>query len=439
MKNAWKKRLLAMLLSAVMMIGLTACGGGGVTDAGGGSADGKLFTEDTVIKWVVPDHASWPYNEDWVVWNNFEQEVGATFDITAIPFDNYSTKLNLMMAEGQAQLPDLIASPGRNYPNQFAPTGALIAIDDYIDMMPNYTAFWNSLPEDERESRLMMRKYADGKTYYPQVYGTEKVQSIRAWMYRQDVFEKHGLKSPADFNELYEVCKKLKELYPESYPLCLRSGVSNIGVFAPSWKDYMVTDMYYDYNSEKWSYGLLEPEMLEVVKFMRKMLEEGLVNPDYLTAPAKSWEELMSTDRGFITCDYVVRIDFFNSACRAEKPEYTLAAMVPPKGNTQNATNNLLKTNMDVTGIMIANTGDEKRIENAIRLIDYMYTDEAADNVWGVEGVSYEVNEDGGREFIRPNGIDIQAEYGVLLYGTFLRIDPQAAVEFAATVHGSCS
>ncbi len=432
MKTTWKNRLIALLLTCGMALSFAACDGN-QTDAGTSTAgDGKLFTEATTIRWVIPSHPSWPFNKDWVVWTNFEELTGANFDITAIPTDNYVTKLTLMMAEGGDALPDIIAGNGKTFADTLASEGALIAIDDYQDQMPNYTAFWNSLDEEDRENRLVQRKYSDGKTYYPQVYGTDKLSNIRTWLYRKDIFEKNNLAVPTTLDELYEVCKQLKALYPESYPFCMRNGIAHVDVLAPAWDAYLSTGYYYDFESDKWTHGVLEPKMLELVTFLRKMYQEGLLSPGYLTDPTKTWEELMSTDRGFITCDYVVRIDNFNSVCRQENPEYTLAAMMPPKADTETGTNFVNKLNMDMNSAMIPNTGNKDRILNAIKLVDWMYSDTAADMVWGVEGVSYNVDADGNKRFIREAGEDIQNKYGVFCYGTYLRADPKAAEEFAS-------
>ena len=37
------------------------------------------------------------------------------------------------------------------------------------------------------------------------------------------IFKKHNLKAPETYEELYNVCKQLKALYPDSYPFCTRS------------------------------------------------------------------------------------------------------------------------------------------------------------------------------------------------------------------------
>ena len=87
----------------------------------------------------------------------------------------------------------------------------------------------------------MRRKSADGKTYFPQNYGTDNRQGIRAWLYRKDIFEKHNLEVPETMDEVYEVAKELKKLYPDSYPLCMREGLRNINVIGSQWKPILIT------------------------------------------------------------------------------------------------------------------------------------------------------------------------------------------------------
>jgi len=428
------KRIAAFLAALAIMLAAASCAGRGKPQDGtdiDASTGGKLFETPVTIKIVLGSHPSWPFNEDWAVWRYFSEATGAKFDIMAIPNTEMLTKVTLMMAD-KTSLPDLITRDNKLGADEYAETGALIAIDDYIDLMPNYTKFWNSLPEDERERRLMRRKSADGKTYFPQNYGTDNRQGIRAWLYRKDIFEKHNLKVPETMDEVYEVTKELKKLYPDSYPLCMREGLRNLNVIGPQWKQNFAYNLYYDYQNKKWNYGCTEPVMREIVEYFRKMMSEGLITPDYLTINTKSWEELMSNDRGFILPDYVVRIDHFNNPNRERNPEYTLAAMIPPRANTETGQNLICKYNVDPTGYMICNTGNEERIKNTIRLIDWMYSDEAAMLLsWGKEGETYEVV-DGKKRYIREENEDVQNKYGFFSAGTFLRADPDSAFAMAS-------
>lgn len=430
------KRLAALLATCCMVILLVACGGWDNVSVNSGQGsyvgEGKLFSEPTEISMVIESHASWPYKEDWMIWDCFEELTGATFNVQAFPNESFMTKINLMMASATKDLPDLIYSDSKEKINSFASAGALIAIDDYIDMMPNYTAFWNTIPEEERALRLNQRKYSDGKTYFPQNYGTDELQGLRNWLYRKDIFKKHDIQVPSTMEEVYETSKKLKSLYPDSYPFCLRQGLTNVNVMGASWKPYFNYGAYYDFNNDTWSYGVTEPTMLEIVKYMRRMMEDKLIPPTWLDNDAKSWEKLMSTDRGFISCDYTVRVDFFNILNREISPNYTLAPFAPPKADCPTAANMMNKFNVDGKGYVIVNTGDEERIHNAIKLVDWLYTDKAEQMVWGREGESYEVKEDGSKTYIRTASGNIRADYGILSFGTFLRADPAAVRDLAS-------
>ena len=395
------------------------------SESGRASQEEKLFTEPTEIKIMIASHASWPYNENWVMWKYFQEATGATFDIQTIPATDMKTKVALMLSSPET-LPDLLHMWEKALVDQHATSGAFLSYDDNLDKLPHYSAFWETIPEEEKKDLFMQRTSGDGKIYFPPTYGTQTVNNLRTWIYRKDIFEKHGLEAPKTTTELYEVAKKLKELYPESYPICFRTGFGKLDEWGPSWDNDFAQNAYYDYEEEKWKYGAKEPVMKEMVEYFIKLREEELVPPDYLTMPTKSWEELMSTDRGFITLDYIVRIDFFNIPNRQTNPEYTLALMAPPMPDVSSGSAKLMKANLDFNGYVVCNTGKQERIDNAFKLVDWMYSDEGAELLsWGKEGETYEVK-DGRKQFILKEGEDVQNKYGVATYGLYQRISTEA-------------
>lgn len=421
-------RLTAGVLAAAMACSLGACSpkDGQETGATSNAGEGKLFTKSTEIKVVISDSVSWPYNENWKIWKYFSEATGANFKVQAIPDADFETKINLMMTT-PSDLPDLLHLTHKYTVDDYAATGALIPIDDYLDQMKNYTAFMESLPEQEAEELTVQRKSGDGKIYAPPTYGTQTVAGLRTWIYRKDIFEKHNLKVPETYDEIYQVSKELKKLYPDSYPLCFREGMDKLRMMGSQWKEYFSYDTYYDFNQNKWCYGATEDTMLEMIKYLRKMMDENLVPPDFVNINTKTWEELMSTDRGFITLDYIVRIDYFNLPTRQQNPQYTLAAIKPPRADLPTGENALPQLNFDFTGYTICNTGKQERIENAVKVLDWMYSDEGAELLgWGKEGETYE-EIDGRRQFILPKADDSpKLLYGVGTAGLYQRIDPSA-------------
>ena len=413
-----KKKLTALLLAAVMIFALAACTApttGNEPEDDTVAGDGKLFPAGTELRLVVDSHASWPYDENWPMWKLFSEATGATFDVLAVPSTDMATKLPLMMTSPD-DLPDmmfLISAKGAG--NTYGPDGALVSISENIDKMPNYKAFWESIPEGERADNMILRISGDGNIYAPPNYGIQTVGNTRTWMYRKDIFEKHGLKTPETTDELYEVAKKLKELYPDSYPLCMRSGFSNMNLMGPMWKEHFALNPYYDYNDNTWHYGIVEPEAKEMVEFFRKMVAEQLVPPNFLTIPALSWEELVNTDRGFMMLEYLLRIDHFNVPARKNNPDYTWASMMPPKATNGKGLNQIGNQSYELAGYMVCNTGDEVGINNSLKLLDWMYSPEGIEfQSWGKEGVTYEVV-DGEKKWLVD---EFGSPYGDLGMGT---------------------
>ncbi len=422
------KRILALLAAVAMMLSLAACAPKdavqGDSTGDQAAADGTLFDNAPTIKLMVTSATSWPYNENWPMWKLFREKTGANLEVTAVPDVDFGTKVSLLMANSE-EFPDMMFSVGSNLGNQYGPDGAMIAISDNLDKMPNFTAFWESIPEIERESYMVQKTAGDGKIYMPPIYGTDGVGNVQTWMYRKDIFEKHGLETPNTMDELYEVCKKLKELYPNSYPLCFRMGIHRLDSIGHSWKQHMTYHPYYNYNTNKWEFGPLQPEFKEMIEFFGKMVDDGLLQPDFMTVNTSDWETLMSADRGFITVDYLVRIDQFNSTVRPSNPEYTLAVMQPPKGG-ENGVNKVIRQFYENTGYVICNTRNEERINNAIKLLDWMYSPEGIEfQSWGEEGVTYEeVN--GERKWLLPDGGDPYNDLGIATPGLYMCVDPQA-------------
>lgn len=431
MKNM-TKRILAMALAAALALSLTACGGNGevaddgATDVVSTAGEGKVFTEPTTLDVVVSSHVSWPFNQDWVIWDYIEEATGANLNFSVLVNSDMDTKLSLMMTS-QESLPDLLHTWQKKTVDDYALSGAYVAFSDNEDKLPNYTKFWEGIDEATKADLFAMRTSGDGKIYSAPAYGTHTVNNLRTWIYRKDIFEKHGLKVPETTDELYEVAKKLKELYPESYPLCFRTGLGKIDEWGPSWEPYFSQNAYYDYDNGVWKLGAQQPVMKEIVEFFLKLKNEGLVPPDYIDMPTKSWEELMSTDRGFITLDYIVRIDFFNKPNRQINPDYTLALMAPPKPTSANAGQRLMKANLDFYGWTVCNTGDEKGIDNAFKFVDWYYSDEAIDLVsWGKEGETHTVDADGDKKFILEGDEQPQNKYGIATYGAYQVLRTQA-------------
>ncbi len=350
-----KKRIIALVLAAVMVLALCACGTG--SNAGTG--------EKALVKVTIPSHVSWPYQENWKVWEYIREGTGMDLEVTSLPGSDAATKLSLMFSSPEL-LPDVMAFTYKPESDKYVPQGAVIALDDMTEHMPNYNAWVDSLTDEQYENIVNVRKSYDGKVYYTPVTGREASENVRSWLYRKDIFEKHNLKVPETF-------------------------------------------------------------------------DEQLLMPNFITIDTTSWQELVSTNRGFILPEFQTRIDFFNSIAQREGIEFNLQAMKPPVANAETGVAKVNRYNIDPCGYVICNIFKDEGIKNAARFLDWFYTDEAIELVsWGKEGETFEIV-DGKKQYILgEKGGQVQTLYGFSTYGAFLRMDPEAVAsteseELAAT------
>ncbi len=414
-----KKRIIALTLALVMFAALAAC------SSEEGTGDTTL--ENTEITVAITSHPNWPYREDWASWRYVKEATGANINLLAFPLTEFATKLPLMIADPE-NIPDLVLLDSVfSDVKKMQVQGAILPIDDYIDFMPNYKKFWDSVPEDVAESLQVPRKLNDGKVYASPVYGRHESINLKTWLYRKDLFEKHNIKTPETMDELYEVAKQLKSIYPDSYPIGIRNffGVG-ADVIGPEWKKNFSTGAYYDFDNEKWCYGAKEDAMLDMIKFFIKLDAEDLIVPNYVNIQGGEFSELVYTNKIFVFPQYQVQIDILNNRCRPVNPEFTIAAMVPPVANKETGHNKLTKHNVDPCGYVVCNTRDDKRIESTVRFLDWFYSDEACELLsWGKEGETYEVV-DGEKKFILEDGQNVQTLYGFQTNSLIVRIEPEA-------------
>ncbi len=150
----------------------------------------------------------------------------------------------------------------------------------------------------------------------------------RGWLYRADIFTKNNIAVPTSYDELYTALKKLKDIYPDTYPLVFRRNVANFELTAPQWGTGQ--GRYYDYDKKVWRFGPIEPNYKEMVKYFHKLYQDKLIPPDWVTLDTKGWQDIISTSKAFVTFDYASRLDFYNVPMRKENPDFTLAYMIPP-------------------------------------------------------------------------------------------------------------
>lgn len=362
------------------------------------------------VELFMASHASWPYKEEWPVWDYIKE--GSNITVKAqIPSGEYADALSLTMASGD--LPDLFQIWAGD-DSKYGQDGAFVNLVEHLDKMPNLAKFWEEHPEVKNNVTL-----PDGSVYLAVSEGAS-FSNQRAWQYRKEVFDEHGLEAPKTFQELYDVSKKLKEVYPDSYPLVWRGGIGALGNMAPAFG--INRDYHPDLETREVEYGAISDEMKELITWMNKFAADGLIPPDWLSVNANQWTSYVTNGQSFITVDYIGRIEYMNS--NFEGGGEHMVYMAPPAG-IEGKPGYVLDAYFNREGFAVASTS--KNQEAAFKYIDFVFSEEGQELLsWGKEGETYETV-DGKKKVKYASFDELRKETGIGSYGSYGYFKPEAA------------
>ena len=438
MTRKWSRRLSISLLAAMMLaVMLAGCSGGNresanppatsdtntTTNEDYGDTGGlklPLVDKPVELTWmVVSDNTR--LNDSLVI-KEIERRTGIQLNIQAYPSATYGEKLKAVVASGK--LPDLFHGLTMAEINKMGAQGVLTPINKYLDQLPNF----KQLYVDNPENNWVMKTYSDDKgNIYPwPMYGVNRDVN-HGFLYRKDIFDKNNIKLWTNTDEFYQALKKLKEIYPNSYP------------YASKTKEYIFRDWgygwgvvnneypaFFDEKTHQWKFTFTQPEYKDMLDFMKKLYNEGLIDPEFLTDTEASWTSKMTNDKSFVTFDWIGRLDMFYNQVKDNNPNYNLRY-----GNPVGPSNKI-RSLPKISSYGLVVTNNEKK-EAALKLLDYLSSPSGAELIMlGVKGKSFDIDANGKVVYPElkdvPN-VDIkmlEEKYGCWVEGMYLRADKRS-------------
>lgn len=444
-----RKFLKLVLIFTLIVTVVAACGGGknnGKKDAGdtpnnsstnqsnNNDKDNSNEAEDLTNKWgdtggiklpIVdkPTTITWmlvgenPVNDKLIV-KEIEKRTGITLDIQTVPSAGYQDKLSVIVGSGK--LPDIFHGLKPAELKKLGQDGGVVAINDYLEILPNFKRLY------VEENDWVIKSYGneEGKLFSWPIYNMNRDVN-HGFLYRKDIFDEHNIPEWTDTEGFYNALKELKRIYPDSIPFASKNLVHIFRDFAYGWgiggAQYPI---YYDEAAKTWKFASTQPENKDMLDFMKKLYNEGLLDQEFLTDTADSWTAKMTTGKSFVTYDWIGRLDLFYNQISSENPNYDLryANPVGPTGNIRT----LPKVDPSWS-IAVANNPNK---EAALKLLDYLTSPSGAALVTlGVEGETFNFDENGKPvypELADLPLIDIKVledRYGLWLEGMYLAPD----------------
>lgn len=193
-----KKKIVAVMLSALTAgsLLLTGCGGG--SSSSGDSGSGGSGGGDTLTVMCVGTEADTYIDGYNAIAEKFSEdnEYGVTVEIEFYENEQYKTKLTTLMASNA--VPDIFFTWELSYLQPFVEGGKVADITSYLE-----------------EDQEWKNSFADGTldllAYDGKNYGVPTQKSLCVMFYNKQIFEENGVEVPTTYEEFLDVCQTLKD------------------------------------------------------------------------------------------------------------------------------------------------------------------------------------------------------------------------------------
>jgi putative aldouronate transport system substrate-binding protein len=288
------RRRLAVTVALSTALLASACSGGG-----GDSKEGQAATSELTVMAPLFGTAPDPGGE---LQQAVEKLIGKKLKITWVPNAEYGDKSNVTLASDK--IPDVMVANEKS-PSfvKAAEAGAFWDLTGKLDKYPNLK------PANEQTAKNSM---TNGKTY-----GIYRVRPLlrSGIVIRKDWLAKLGLKEPQTVDDLYTIAKAFTEQDPDG-----NGKKDTYGLIIPKWPGNYASASPYDVietwfgapngwgeRDGKLVPGFDTPEFLTANTWLRKWVQEGLVNPDFATLDSANWNDPFVQGKGGMIIDVNVR------------------------------------------------------------------------------------------------------------------------------------
>ncbi|TBL70901.1 extracellular solute-binding protein [Paenibacillus thalictri] len=384
-----KKMTLLALSTALAAGALAGCSSGGDAQgqAGTKAADSKPVKLKVGIgtEGLQYIEGSANINED--KYTKKLREMSKT-DVTLelIPHAQYDQKLTLLFAGGE--LPDLLQTHGINKP-EVAPavdSGVLIPLNDLIDK------YGPNLKKNISKEAWDFASVSKGG----KIYGIPSVNATpngNVMMVRKDWLDKLGMKPPKTVDEYIEMLKAFKEKDPngngkqDEIPFSGREKLAFTEAFFGAY-DAMPAD--WKFENGQLIPNMIRPQMKDALTVYKRLYEQKLLDNEVFVQKPKDWDAKIKGQGIVGLWIHGPRLaDKWAAEVKTGTPTSQLDIIPAPVGPDGKGG---LSIGSSVGGNVWVIPKTTKNPENAIKFLDWFYSDEAQKFLtYGIEGDDYTV------------------------------------------------
>lgn len=409
MKKSTLKRTLSALTTVMLAFSTTACAQSSSSTASSDApvsttAEEKLYYNKTdlpicdepiTIKVTGQQGNTKNWNNTLVV-KTIEEKMGIKLDCEPVPNDMWATQYSLMLTSDQ--MPDLFinATTDKSQVNKDGASGKFLDISQYLDLMPNYTAFMEENPNYTAYTK------ADGGA----IYGINRLTpgnlanaNVPIW-YHKDILKDTGVSEIKTTEDFYNVLKAIKEKDSSMIPLAATFDAvpaqrvdqilrAAFGVY--SWENsYMLIPD----QDDKLSLGDISDNNREYLTYMNRLWDEDLLDHDAFIISRDEYRAKVQSGKVAFFSDFGgLPAAVGTDKTLAQQQEYEF--LVGLKSDSVDKLTYVFNSGILANARIFVNAKTEYP-EAICRLIDYAASEEGQVLFTdGIEGVSFDYVDDG--------------------------------------------
>ncbi|MCF7953336.1 MAG: extracellular solute-binding protein [Spirochaetales bacterium] len=385
-----------------------------------GNQEGERGAEKQLNTFSVlyNDTKAKPFHEDWRILEAYEERRNVKLDVRL--GDNNDYKRYIDKAMSQETPPDIILKVWPNQIEDFVNSELLLPFSDYEELMPHFQEYMHS-----RNLEAELNALRDKNGAYYILPGFQRKIQVQQWIYRKDLFQKHGLAEPETYEDLFHALKTLKEIYPDASPLSACWGGAHL--FAMMGVGYGIEagwngSRHFDEELQQWRYSPAAPAYRNMLSFLHRSYAAGVLDPEIFSQSEADFYLKLTSGETFAAVTWISS-GFSNWNQKLRDQGFEDADWEPlPVPESPVGIRALPPVNPFRKGLIVPSEKiQEAYFTDLIRFLDWAVYSEEGRNLsyWGIEGETYEMK-NGRRQFLpdirtnkNPDGTkDMKADYG---------------------------
>jgi len=426
-----RKIVSGIALGLGMAFALTACGNGdtgnGATPAPGGDGEpgvpstslsiadaqrvgamedfelGTTFraTQPISIDLLYRVHPNFPVQDDWMIFSELAENQNVTFNRTDVLLADWDDRRSLLIQTGD--MPTIVGNVWPGQQNAWMTGGALLAVSDYFDYMPNLSAL---IDEWDMGASLDQQRSDDGKIYmFPDFRQSPAV----SWGYivNTDLFEAAGwdIADIATFDDLGAALRDVQantdvdfaysDRWTDAVPL---GGALNfVGGSFDAQGGWALSATRWNEAADEFIANPMSDNYRDMIEFFAGLVADGAMTPDITQSDDQAIESFLNGRSAMISGNPGALQELRTAAAEAGLPLNASMLVLP------NASHDILPGGRLGPGMVLrSDIVDSPYFLATLQFIDwFLYSPEGREfNFWGVEGVTFERAADGTRSYI---------------------------------------